>query len=52
MPRLYLHIELPLQYYVNNLFEKIDAYSIVTSWKNIKCVCSRVELDGVFKDFP
>ena len=45
-----LHTDLPLQEYVYDPFEEIDASSTVTSWKDIKCVCSRVEFDGVSKD--
>ena len=45
-----LHADLPLQEYVYDPFEEIDASSIVTSWKDIKCVCSSVEFDGVSKD--
>ena len=45
-----LNTDLPLQEYCYDPFEEIDASSTVTSWKDIKCVCSRVEFDGVSKD--
>ena len=38
-----------MQEYVNDPFEEIDASSTVTSWKDNKDVCSRVEFDGVSK---